>query len=294
VLKATLDRAFGLREVLVEPALRALIARTTSLPSIPAVYNELMSVLQSPDASIQRIGATLARDMGMTAKVLQLVNSAFFGLRRHISSPEEAVTFLGVDTVRALALTASAFSGFDASRCPLFSIEDMQQHSTTVAALAREAAGFLKLSKAALDDAFVAGFLHDIGRLVLVSHHAGPYSHVLQAVAGGQATLSAAEREVFGTTHAEVGGYLLWLWGLPDSIVEAVAFHHQPSRSRDGAFGPTAAVHIANVAAEMTPNGRPAVGNELDSAYLVRLGLDADLADWPDWVRHGLAVETRA
>jgi putative nucleotidyltransferase with HDIG domain len=290
VLKTTLDRAFALREVLVEPALRALIACTVSLPSTPAIYHELMQVLQTPDASAQRIGATLARDMGMTAKVLQMVNSAFFGRRRHITSLEEAVMFLGVDTVKALALSASAFSSFNASRCPRFSIEDLQRHSAAVAALAREIAKSRAVSKPALEDTFVAGLLHDVGRLVLVAHHPDQYDRVLSAVAGNR-TLTEAEREVFGTTHAEVGSYLLWLWGLPDSVVEAVAFHHYPSRSPDGSFGPTAAVHVANVLADMQPDGAPAAGNELDSAYLARMGIAEELPVWSDFARQQLTME---
>lgn len=227
----------------------------------------------------------------MTAKVLQLVNSAFFGLRRHITSPEEAVMFLGVDTVKALALSVEAFSSFEASRCPNFSIEDLQRHSAEVAAIAREIAASRNVSTALLDDTFVAGLLHDVGRLVLVAHHAGQYDRVLSAVAAGDRTLNEAEREVFGTTHAEVGSYLLWLWGLPDSVVEAVAFHHHPSHSQAGSFGPIAAVHIANVLAELQPDGISAAGNELDSAYLARLGIGEQLAAWADSARRHLTGE---
>lgn len=283
VLKDTLDRAFALRDVLVEPALRSLIARTSSLPSTPAAYRDLLQVLQTPDVSAREIGAALARDMGMTAKVLQLVNSAFFGRRRHITSPEEAVMFLGIDTVKALALSLSAFSSFDASRCPQFSIQDLQRHSTVVASLARQIANSRPLAKSALDDAFVAGLLHDVGQLVLVAHHSGQYDHVLRAVKAGNKTLSEAEREIFGTTHAEVGSYLLWLWGLPDSVVEAVAFHHYPGNSKADSFGPVLAVHVANVLADLQPDGTPAYGNQIDSTYLARIAITPqELDTWSD------------
>ena len=292
VLKRTLDRAFALREILVEPALRALIGRTTSLPSTPAIYQELIRRLQTPDVSPQQIGATLARDMGMTAKILQLVNSAFFGLRRHITSPEDAVMFLGIDTVKALTISASAFSSFDASRCPQFSIEDLQRHSTEVAAIARQIAISRNMTGPAVDDAFVAGLLHDVGRVVMVAHHAAQYNHVLSAVEARNRTLGEAEKEIFGTTHAEVGSYLLWLWGLPDSVIEAVAFHHRPSRSPDTSFGPIAAVHVANVIAEMQPDGVQAPGNELDLEHLERIGFAADeVAHWSDFARRCVTVE---
>jgi len=295
LLKRTMDRAFALREVLVKPALRALIARTTSLPSTPAIYQELVRILQSPEVSVQQIGATLARDMGMTAKVLQLVNSAFFGLRRHITSPEEAVMFLGIDTVKALALSASAFSSFDASRCPQFSIEELQRHSTQVAAIAREIAASRNLYGPAQDDAFVAGLLHDVGRVVMVAHHADQYCRALSAVAAGNRTSSEAELEIFGTTHAEVGSYLLWLWGLPDSVVEAVAFHHHPSRSPDRCFGPIAAVHVASVLAKTQPDAMQTAGQELDLAYLTHIGVTAEeLTGWSDLARRRAIKEPSA
>ena len=291
VLKATLDRAFALRDILVDPALRALIARTTSLPSAPALYHELLQVIQAPDVSVQEIAATLSRDMGMTAKVLQLVNSAFFGLCRHITSPEEAVMYLGVDTLKGLALSVAAFSSFNASQCPRFSIDDLQHHSASVAAIAREIAASRDLSAAELDDTFVAGLLHDVGQLVLVANHAGQYDRVLRAVAEEGKSSSRAEREIFGTSHAEVGSYLLWLWGLPDSVAEAVAFHHHPSRSRGDTFGPIAAVHIANVLVEKQPNGISTPGNELDTEYLSRIGVTQDFSTWSELAQEHLATE---
>jgi HD-like signal output (HDOD) protein/CheY-like chemotaxis protein len=273
VLKATLDRAFALRDVLVDPALRALISSTVSLPSTPAIYSEIIQALRSPEASAQQIGSILARDMGMTAKVLQLVNSAFFGLRRHLTGPEEAVMFLGVDTIKALALSVSAFSAFNASKCPRFSIDDMQRHSTAVGSMARAIAKSQKLSKQLLDDTFVAGLLHDVGQLVLVSNHPEKYNGVLSAVAAGDATLAEAERKTFCTTHAEVGSYLLWLWGLPDAVVEAVAFHHNPSRCPAGGFAPLTAVYVAS----MLEDG---AGVPLDTAYLTRIGTVDTVEAW--------------
>ena len=291
ILKATLDRAFALRQRLVEPALRALVARTTSLPSTPAVYSELLGVLREPDASTQRIGATLARDIGLTAKVLQLVNSAFFGLRRRITSPEAAVTLLGVDTLKALSQSISVFSSFDTARSPQFSIAELQRHSTMVAAVARDIAASRRVSRDDLDDTFTAGLLHDVGRLVLVTHDAGQYDQVLSAAAARERALYETEREVFGTTHEEIGGYLLWLWGLPDSVVEAVAFHHHPSASPDSSFSPMTAVHIANVLAQAGGDGRQAVGNEFDSAYLARLGIADELAAWSEIARRHFPME---
>src|ERR1035438_6278780 len=139
VLQATLERAFALRNVLAGSSLRKFISRTASLPSTPTVYTELIKALRA-GASAQQLGAIVTRDVAMTAKVLQMVNSAFFGLRSHITNPVEAVSYLGTEAIAALALSVSAFSVFKTPPgCP-FSIESLQQHSTGVAVLAQKIA----------------------------------------------------------------------------------------------------------------------------------------------------------
>jgi putative nucleotidyltransferase with HDIG domain len=244
-LRATVQRAFCLRVLLYNPALRGLISQIQSLPSIPAVYGELTTVLRSSDASPQAVGRIMARDMGMTAKVLQLVNSAFFGIRREIANPVDAVVYLGMETVRALVFTASAFSRFQlSSRCH-FSIDELQQHSLAVGTLARQIARSMGLIPAVVDHAFVGGLLHDIGKLVLASNYPEQYHEILQRVGEGSVRISDAECDTFGTSHAEIGAYLLWLWGLPDPVAEILALHHHPSS--DAEVPPAVvAVHFAN------------------------------------------------
>jgi putative nucleotidyltransferase with HDIG domain len=244
-LRATVQRAFCLRVLLYNPALRGLISQMQSLPSIPAVYGELTTVLRSGDASPQVVGRIMARDMGMTAKVLQLVNSAFFGLRREITNPVDAVVYLGMETVRALVFTASAFSQFRLSSRDHFSIEELQQHSLAVGTLARQIAKSMGLSPAAVDHAFVGGLLHDIGKLVLASNYPEQYQEILRRAHEGSFRMRDAECDTFGTSHAEIGAYLLWLWGLPDPVAEILALHHHPSS--DAEVPPAVvAVHFAN------------------------------------------------
>ena len=280
MLKVTLDRAFALRDVLVEPALVASISRTVSLPSAPGIYRELIQMLQKDEVSAHQIGILLGKDMGMTAKVLQLVNSAFFGLCRHITSPEDAVMFLGVDTVKALALSVSAFSCFRATKCPRFSIDGLQRHSMAVAWMAREIAKSKKVSKPFLDDTFVAGLLHDVGQLVLVSSDPEKYDKVLSAAAASDRTITETEREILGTTHAEVGGYLLWLWGLPDPVVEAVVFHHNPSKSPSAEFAPLTGVYVANVLEHAHSSGIGIADASFDTAYLANTGMAESIPTW--------------
>jgi HD-like signal output (HDOD) protein/ActR/RegA family two-component response regulator len=243
-LRAAVERVFQLRVILDNPALKQLISRLHSLPSVPAVYTKLMEALQADDASPRQIGGIIGQDMAMTAKILQLVNSAFFGPRRPITNPTEAVIYLGADTVKALALSVSIFSQFDAQRVPGFSIENLRDHGVAVATLARQIAATLRLSKSELDDAFLGGLLHELGKLVLAANYPKEYVESVRRTREEGIPTREAELETFGTTYAEVGAYLLWLWGLPDPITEIVARHPEPNP--DPAAGPIVAVHVAD------------------------------------------------
>lgn len=272
-LRATVQRAFCLRFLLHNPALRGLISQIQSLPSIPAVYGELVGALRSGKASPQMVGQIMAQDMGMTVKVLQLVNSAFFGLSREITKPVDAVVYLGLETVRALVFTASAFSQFELRGECHFSIEELQQHSLAVGTLARQIAKSMGLTAAAVDHAFVGGLLHDIGKLVLVANYPVQYQEVLLRVRGGPVRISEAECEIFGTSHAEIGAYLVWLWGLPDPVAEILALHHYPFRDAE-ASPAVAAVHFANALVNRDSE------EDMDLACLSRLGFEEALPRW--------------
>ena len=124
-LKSTVARACTIRDSLADKFLKELVAGMKSLPSLPSLYIELVEYLQSPEASIQTVGKIIARDVGMTAKILQLVNSAFFGLSRKVGSPSQAVSLLGLDTIRALVLSVQAFSQFDETNLPGFHTESL-------------------------------------------------------------------------------------------------------------------------------------------------------------------------
>jgi HD-like signal output (HDOD) protein len=271
VLRDTVERAFNLRVMLANPELKQLVSRIHSLPSIPGVYTQLIQAIQLPDASAKEIGRIISQDLAMTAKILQLVNSAFFGVRRQVTSPAEAVVYLGVDTVRALALTISVFSQFDTGEIPGFSIEALRDHGMTVATLARHIARSLHLAKSDVEDAFLGGLLHELGKLVLACNYPKEYQEVLQKAQQPGEENRQAEIEVFGTTHAEVGAYLLWLWGLPDAITEIVAHYQHPNPEQ--ASGSLIAVHVANGLSTGPERG-------IDRDCLTAMGLIDRLPQW--------------
>ncbi len=284
-LKQTIDRAFSLRGVLGNESLKEVLSQTKTLPSLPALYVEVTEELQYPDASVRRIGEIISKDPGMTAKVLQLVNSAFFGLSRQVSSPVEAASLLGTESLRSLVLSVGIFSEFKGTKTPGFDLDALLAHSTRAGGLAKKIAVAEKAPRGAVDDAMMAGVLHDIGKLPLVQNFPESYCEVLDIAEKRNITHCDAEREVLGATHAEVGAYLLGLWGLPDSILEAVAFHHCPRNSGHGAaFSPLTAVHVADVLEHEFRETGDAVprttGVDLD--YLAGLNLSGRVPAWRD------------
>ncbi|RLJ19295.1 two-component system response regulator [bacterium endosymbiont of Escarpia laminata] len=276
-LKETLNRAFALKRFLGNGQLHFLVTGMTSLPSIPKTYQEIMTKLRSPETSLYEIGEIIGKDPAMTAKILQLVNSAFFGLGRHISDSKEAATLLGLDVLKALVLSVGIFSQFDQQRVKdtIFSIESLLDHSLVVARLAQRIAQAEGADKAVADDCFLAGILHDIGILILEQNFSEDYVKVRALAKDQDMALCLAEQEVYGTTHGAVGAYLLGLWALPNSVVEAVAFHHQPGLSSGNCFCPLSAVHVADVLIHQTGLSGgifPKEAKEVDREFLARVG----------------------
>ena len=166
-LKACVDRALGLRDFLSNESLKTFVSRIAALPSLPEVYTRLTDELRSPEASIRRVGEIIETDVAMTAKVLQLVNSAFFGVRRHVSSVAQAVSLLGLDTIKSLVLMVGVFSQAIAARLPAgFSLDALWGHSMAVGACSQAISKAEDAGKSVISDACTAGLLHDSGRLV--------------------------------------------------------------------------------------------------------------------------------
>ena len=245
-LKSIVNRAISLRTLLEDNSLKSIISEMDTLPSLPTLYLEMTEELQSPEPSIQKVGQIIARDPAMTAKILQLANSAFFGLRRRISSPSDAVSYLGLDHVQHLFLAVHAFSQFTPPPTSSFSIELLWEHSLNTAALAKSIAKEEEASKSIVEDAFTSGLLHDIGKLMLACKLARSYAEAAYVAKMRSIPLWFAEQEALSVTHAEVGAYLLGLWGLPDSIVESVAYHHKPAACPNIGFCALTALHAAD------------------------------------------------
>ncbi|HVV73909.1 MAG TPA: HDOD domain-containing protein, partial [Verrucomicrobiae bacterium] len=233
----------------------------------------------NPECSSEELGEIVSTDPALTTKLLQLVNSAFMGFAREVASAEEAVMLLGTGTIRSLALGLHAFSAFKSSPRTDGILQTVWDHSARVARLAERLTRLEGGDDKMAEEAFTAGLLHDVGKLLLVDNQAEAYLQMLSHGELDGAKLIEAEHAAFSATHAEVGAYLLDLWGLPLPLVEAVAYHHEPARAGHLEPGALTFVHAANALEHEAPNLPPA-STMLDLDYLERLSFASRVADW--------------
>lgn len=201
-------------------------ARLKQLPSLPTVVSDLLSSFANEDVNVDRIASQIARDQGLTARVLRVANSSFYGLQSKVGTIHEAVVVLGFRAVRSMVLAVGVNGAFRAEQCPGFDAVSYLRHGVGVGLAARALA---PLTSHNPELAFTAGLLHDIGELVLASNFSIPYSEALAYRKQHDIALPEAELAVLGITHAEVGALLAETWRFPSILREAVADHHAPA-----------------------------------------------------------------
>ena len=273
-LRNVVGRALEIEGWVNNDQVKALVSRLGKLPTMPSLYFDILKQLDSPEGDLDEVGAKIAQDPGMTAKMLQLVNSAFFGLRRQLTSPTEAVMQLGLETIKSLVLGIHVFSEHEVSGDSGISMKELWHHSLATGTSARRIAQWERQEKKIVEESFTAGLLHDVGRLVLAANLPGQYAQAVQHSQREMVPLMDAERVIFGTSHTEVGAYLLGLWGLPISLVEAAMFHHAPGHCGTRIFGPLGIIHVANVLEQPRLSGpEAALLPQLDQGYLTEIGI---------------------
>ncbi len=274
LLRDTLARIGSLDTFLKDDRLRGLAGKMRALPSFPTIYLEIMREIESPYSSIQNIANIVAKDPGITAKVLHVANSAAFGLAETTHDPFEAVQQLGITTVRSLALSAQVYGSFAPGRLHGFSPEGLWSHLMKCGDLARTIMRREHADFPDAEDAFTAGMLHDMGVLMLAESLPDEFTQALALAQEEKMPLHEAEEKIFGATHSGLAAYLFGLWGLPSRIVEAVAFHHSPQKSDVKQFSALTAVHVANALCDDTDAGN------LDLDYFKQIGMAHRLDDW--------------
>ena len=271
------------RQSLPNPALPALMAKMRRLPSPPNLYFQVASEAASPDASVERIGELIARDPAAAAKLLQLANSAAFGLHREVNHPAEAVSYLGFDLTKSFLLVVHSFSFFEAVPAVRACLEPFWGHALRVGRYARQIAKAETKGSELVSQAFTAGLLHDVGKLLFAANLPREFGETLSRAQIQKCRPWEIETQLLGASHAELGAYMLGIWNLPMPIVEAVAWHHSPGQfpSQPSSFAPLTAVHAANVLEhEQRAEPDQMLKPEFDLSYLERLGCASQLAEW--------------
>ncbi|MDX9859629.1 MAG: response regulator [Rhodospirillales bacterium] len=288
-LVEAVSSAVALRRFLDNEGLRQLVSSLHSLPSPPDVFLALLEELRSKNASSASVAQILSRDVAMTAETLKLTNSAFFGLPTRITDLKDAVRLLGLDTIKALTLMAGIYSRYSGDTATAAIIRRLGNRSLGVGLAARTIAELEHLDSASVQEAMCAGVLAHVGVLVLVANFPLRFRRAVNQVENGVQPIFEAEREMFGASHTELSAYLLGLWGFVDSVVEAVAHHHEPRRYK-GQSQLVGIVHCAQALAKTC--GEAMTSGDVDSLddIALRSGLDMDFLTasemvdrLPDW-----------
>jgi HD-like signal output (HDOD) protein len=281
MLRVAVERACHLKALLSDDSIRRTVTGLGDLPSLPRTYEALTQALADPDTSLQKVARIIEQDVGISAKVLQLVNSAFFGIAHSMTNIQSAVSYLGINTLKNLVLSVEIFRAFKPTRdLPGFSLEKLQHHAQLTAHIAAR----LPVPKHLADIAVVAGMLHDLGKLILAWKLSEHFEEVLAESLETRCPVYKVEERKDGFSHAEIGAYLLGLWGIPYSVVEAVALHHGPTRVPHRSFDAISAVYAANLLAhalEQSSGEGPAVYNvENYQEEFTALGVWEMIPEW--------------
>jgi HD-like signal output (HDOD) protein/CheY-like chemotaxis protein len=264
-LKAAIVRAMDLRALLSSNHLAAIVGSVDALPTPPKRYQELLDCLRDPEAAIGDVVQILGHDIAMTAKIVKLANSGFFGYREPVQTVDRAVSFIGMEAIAAMVLGQELFDAKNTVTLPGFDLERLGQHSFQTAAWARAVALHEGFTPAAAEKVFLAGVLHDVGRLVFATR-------TPPVGADAREKWLQESTQQMESHHAAVGAYLLGLWGFPESIVEALIWHHAPSKCGESSLGLCGLVHIGDQLSH---------GHEIDAQYLETVGLVQRAREWP-------------
>ncbi len=235
-------------DISAEKKIKLVINRIHNLPTPPIVFTQVNRVLNNPDTSAYQIGAIISEDPALTAKILKLTNSAFYGLPRTVTSVKQAIVILGLDAVRSLVLSASVFETFSKqSNIDKDYLDSFWRHSLSVGFMSRiisRTKNFPSFLEA--EESFSAGLLHDIGKIVIFAHLPKEFKQIRKAIRENpQEDHCTIEEQALGFDHALVGSCLARKWNLPDELATAIRYHHNPEEDDEDNIN-THIIHLSN------------------------------------------------
>jgi putative nucleotidyltransferase with HDIG domain len=291
MLRAGIARATSLGEVLDSKMLTSLVGALRELPSLPRVFTELKLALARPSTTIEQVAQIVEQDVAVSAKILQLVNSAFFGLARDVSDLKTAVSCLGMSVLHDLVVTLEVFRSLTPNEYVSEEyLEEFHRHAQLTARIAAGIAQDAHLPPAVV----LAALMHDVGKLVIAERTPAHFARALLQAEQEARPLFEIEEKLIHISHAEVGAYLLSLWGLPFAIVEAVAHHHHPRRVPPKGLDMLLVVYVANLLAHETSGvDKNLVAPEFDMEFLKQAGAVEHLPKWRKIAETAHIAETK-
>ena len=253
--------------------------------SPPPVYHKLQKAMEDPDVSFGDFGDIISADPNLAARLLRIANSPFFGLDSKVETITHALSIVGLDQVKELALATVMVQKFMGISKDLVNMQSFWMHSIGCGLAARTIAKNLDEEK--VEPYYIAGMLHDIGSLIIYKEVPDKAREILALCKKEGLSLSQAEENILGFTHAQVGAIVFTKWGLPKNLIEGIQFHHHPSKAEAYPLFPII-VHLADIIAyemKLGSGGEPAIP-ELDPEAVKRVGLNRQfLTDIQDYVR---------
>jgi putative nucleotidyltransferase with HDIG domain len=205
-----------------------VVRQVGNLPAFPAIAMKALQLSEDPNSSARELQSVIAKDQALTARVLKIVNSSMFSFQREISTLSHAVSILGLKTVRSIIVAASMEKMFPSGRQGSGGLAHqlLWQHAWSAALAARVLSNTIRYHNP--EEAFTAGLLHDIGKMVLLQNSAYQYSEIINLVHRNEKSFLQAEMEIFGFTHAQVGSLATSKWSFPKHVTDVILYHHDP------------------------------------------------------------------
>ncbi len=280
------DRALALRSRLASDRLQQIVSRMKVLPTPPSLYKMLTGLLTSEGVSVKKISDCVEQDPSLSAKILQLTNSSFFGASKKFSRIEDAVGFIGFETLKSLVLNFGILQRFEASAYPWFDFDLFARYSLSTAKAARLLSLQEGFSTAETNDTFLGGLLHNLGILVMVEGMPDVTKGLLEESKEKGKNLFELELNTLQATHSDVGAYLLGLWGLSNPIIECAAYYHRPSLCAAKKPEALMCVHAACVMMQEAEGGEFSGSIlSLDEEYLKAVSRNDRVSDWRGFLK---------
>lgn len=283
----SIENALGLRQLLQSPELRTLVADSKSLASPPDTYIRLENAFSDPNYNLDSISKIVESDIALTTEVLKLTNSSYFAVTQNVASVAHAVRMLGMETLKALALFVGLYRGFDGPPRQAANLKRLCHRSQQIGVTAALIAEYEKLPRDICHAVPCIGMLSHIGTLILYANRPDEMDAVTKRVETEGISIDQAETDQFGAGHAEIGAYLLGLWGFPAPVIQAVAYHHRPMDLPHKDMNALTAIYVAqHLTREIADRENSQdVESQIDMAYLSLIGKDDRIEEWTNIAR---------